>query len=215
MKFAYELFLKGKNLNISPVNIKNKLCAFKNELKEYYSPDNVMPDEKTKTKVRILQGSLLCLAALAVGAVALKKSGKFDLDVLTFKQFKKDGFTRGGITYYENKPFNGKIRKYMDDKTLSVISYYNGKLESVCHYDPSTAKVLKRKKYIYDKEYNLRRVCTNGPKFSSVLSIEESGRIVNERNGKITRVIQPLSGSRLRITDYSNCSTGKETIVNI
>ena len=110
MKFAYKLFLKGKNLNISPVNIKNKLCAFKNELKEYYSPDNVMPDEKTKTKVRILQGSLLCLAALAVGAVALKKSGKFDLDVLTFKQFKKGGFTRGGITYHENKHFNGKIR---------------------------------------------------------------------------------------------------------
>ncbi len=195
--------MKGITLNISPAIIKNRLIAFKNEMKEYYIGDNIFQDEKTATKAHLLEIALVSLAALAAAGIALKTGKNYDLPKLQMEEFRKKGVFKLGYAFYKGEPFNGKIIKYFDNNTVSTLSYYEGKLRTVTNFDSIGKRFIMQKRYIYDSQDKI--TCLAIKEFDNIVHtyLTEGGGLTQFRNGKLDKIIRPAKEGIIQVIDYS------------
>lgn len=200
--------MKGIVLNISPTVIKNKLLAFKNEMKEYYTGDNVFQDDKTTAKAHLLEFALVSVAALAVAGIALKMGKNYDLPKLPMKEFRKTGVFKSGCAYYKGEPFSGKIIKYFDNNTVSTLSYYEGKLRTVTSFDSIGTRFIMQKRYMYDSQDKIN--CIAVKEFDNIVHtyLTEGGGLTQYRNGKLSKVIRHVKDGAIQVVDYSNNPKG-------
>lgn len=200
--------MKGLNLNINPVGIKNKIIALKNELKDYYTGADVFHDDKTETKAHILELMLGSLAVVAAAGIAMKFGKSYALPKLSVPEFRKDGYFRNGLAYYKGNLFNGKIIKPLNDDTVSTLSYYQGRLKNVVNFDSISHKFNMQKKYMYDEDGRLKCVATK--MLDNILHsyYKDNGIIAHYKDGKLSKKIVPLKDSRIKVIDYSDAMKG-------